>query len=178
MVTVCGQMKYGNSVCGQMKYGNSVCVQMNYGNSVCVQMKYGNSVCVQMKYGNCVCVQLKYGKCVCVQMKYGNSVCVQMKYGKYAVSVCWFRLTPLVFCFSFQADDGSRMLGFCRGSVRFCPVLLVLMLESCGANVVIQRDAQFDVTYDDTVTSDNQTIYSYNHTVSWNKARVHHNTDH
>lgn len=61
------------------------------------------------------------------------------------------------------------MLGFCRGSVRFCPVLLVLMLESCGANVVIQRDAQFDVTYDDTVTSDNQTIYSYNHTVSWNK---------
>uniref|UniRef100_A0A671T334 SID1 transmembrane family member 2-like n=2 Tax=Sinocyclocheilus anshuiensis TaxID=1608454 RepID=A0A671T334_9TELE len=60
------------------------------------------------------------------------------------------------------ADDGSRML-------RFCPVLLVLMLASCGANVVIQRDARFDVTYDDTVTSDNQTIYSYNHTVSRNK---------
>uniref|UniRef100_A0A672JY35 SID1 transmembrane family member 2 n=1 Tax=Sinocyclocheilus grahami TaxID=75366 RepID=A0A672JY35_SINGR len=36
-------------------------------------------------------------------------------------------------------------------------------------SVVIQRDAQFDVTYDDTVTSDNQTIYSYNHTVSRNK---------
>ncbi|XP_043086319.1 SID1 transmembrane family member 2 isoform X4 [Puntigrus tetrazona] len=58
------------------------------------------------------------------------------------------------------------MLGFCRGSVRLC---LVLMLASCDANVVIQRDAQFDVTYDDTVTSDNQTIYSYNHTVSRNK---------
>uniref|UniRef100_A0A671T339 SID1 transmembrane family member 2-like n=1 Tax=Sinocyclocheilus anshuiensis TaxID=1608454 RepID=A0A671T339_9TELE len=68
----------------------------------------------------------------------------------------------LVSCFSSQADDGSRML-------RFCPVLLVLMLASCGANVVIQRDARFDVTYDDTVTSDNQTIYSYNHTVSRNK---------
>ncbi|KAF4104524.1 hypothetical protein G5714_015511 [Onychostoma macrolepis] len=67
------------------------------------------------------------------------------------------------------ADDGSRMLGFCCGSVRFCPVLLVLMLESCGANVVIQKDAQFDMTYDDMVTSDNQTIYSYNHTVSRNK---------
>uniref|UniRef100_A0A9J8CL75 SID1 transmembrane family, member 2 n=1 Tax=Cyprinus carpio carpio TaxID=630221 RepID=A0A9J8CL75_CYPCA len=51
----------------------------------------------------------------------------------------------------------------------FCPVLLVLMLPACGASVVIQRDAQFDVTYDDTVTSDNQTIYSYNHTVSRNK---------
>uniref|UniRef100_A0A8C2A320 SID1 transmembrane family, member 2 n=1 Tax=Cyprinus carpio TaxID=7962 RepID=A0A8C2A320_CYPCA len=53
--------------------------------------------------------------------------------------------------------------------LRFCPVLLVLMLPACGASVVIQRDAQFDVTYDDTVTSDNQTIYSYNHTVSRNK---------
>uniref|UniRef100_A0A672M9S0 SID1 transmembrane family member 2 n=1 Tax=Sinocyclocheilus grahami TaxID=75366 RepID=A0A672M9S0_SINGR len=68
----------------------------------------------------------------------------------------------LVSCFRSQADDGSRML-------RFCPVLLVLMLASSGANVVVQRDAQFDVTYDDTVTSDNQTIYSYNHTVSRNK---------
>uniref|UniRef100_A0A8C1N7A2 SID1 transmembrane family, member 2 n=1 Tax=Cyprinus carpio TaxID=7962 RepID=A0A8C1N7A2_CYPCA len=72
------------------------------------------------------------------------------------------RLAPPGFCFSSQADDGSRML-------RFCPVLLVLMLPACGASVVIQRDAQFDVTYDDTVTSDNQTIYSYNHTVSRNK---------
>uniref|UniRef100_A0A672JUJ3 SID1 transmembrane family member 2 n=1 Tax=Sinocyclocheilus grahami TaxID=75366 RepID=A0A672JUJ3_SINGR len=66
------------------------------------------------------------------------------------------------------------MLVFCCGSVRFAPVLLVLMLVSCypaacSTSVVIQRDAQFDVTYDDTVTSDNQTIYSYNHTVSRNK---------
>lgn len=66
--------------------------------------------------------------------------------------------------------------------LEFCcvPGWLVLMLvcwspAAGGTNVVIQRDAQFDVTYDDTVTSDNQTIYSYNHTVSRNKAGVHQN---
>ncbi|XP_034723999.1 SID1 transmembrane family member 2 isoform X1 [Etheostoma cragini] len=36
-------------------------------------------------------------------------------------------------------------------------------------NNVIQKDAQFDVTYNDTVTSENQTIYAFNHTVSRNK---------
>ncbi|KAM7413539.1 hypothetical protein PAMA_020762 [Pampus argenteus] len=36
-------------------------------------------------------------------------------------------------------------------------------------NDVIQRDAEFDVTYNDTVTSENQTIYAFNHTVSRNK---------
>uniref|UniRef100_A0A672M5U2 SID1 transmembrane family member 2 n=1 Tax=Sinocyclocheilus grahami TaxID=75366 RepID=A0A672M5U2_SINGR len=81
------------------------------------------------------------------------------------LGVCSDETHSLVSCFRSQADDGSRML-------RFCPVLLVLMLASSGANVVVQRDAQFDVTYDDTVTSDNQTIYSYNHTVSRNKART------
>ncbi|XP_053176893.1 SID1 transmembrane family member 2 isoform X2 [Scomber japonicus] len=34
---------------------------------------------------------------------------------------------------------------------------------------VIQKDAEFDVTYNDTVTSENQTIYAFNHTVSRNK---------
>uniref|UniRef100_A0A8C1CBZ5 SID1 transmembrane family, member 2 n=1 Tax=Cyprinus carpio carpio TaxID=630221 RepID=A0A8C1CBZ5_CYPCA len=62
-----------------------------------------------------------------------------------------------------------RVCSIYDACVWFCPVLLVLMLPACGASVVIQRDAQFDVTYDDTVTSDNQTIYSYNHTVSRNK---------
>ncbi|XP_073674185.1 SID1 transmembrane family member 2 isoform X2 [Garra rufa] len=66
------------------------------------------------------------------------------------------------------------MLEFFCGSVRFAPVWLVLMLvwlrpAACGDNAVIQKEAQFDVTYEDTVTSDNQTIYSYNHTVSRNK---------
>ncbi|XP_039681562.1 SID1 transmembrane family member 2 isoform X1 [Perca fluviatilis] len=36
-------------------------------------------------------------------------------------------------------------------------------------NTVIQKDAEFDVTYNDTVTSENQTIYAFNHTVSRNK---------
>uniref|UniRef100_A0A8C2BT43 SID1 transmembrane family member 2 n=1 Tax=Cyprinus carpio TaxID=7962 RepID=A0A8C2BT43_CYPCA len=48
-------------------------------------------------------------------------------------------------------------------------LLLNFLSKNPEKNVVIQRDAQFDVTYDDTVTSDNQTIYSYNHTVSRNK---------
>ncbi|XP_039525950.1 SID1 transmembrane family member 2 isoform X3 [Pimephales promelas] len=60
------------------------------------------------------------------------------------------------------------MLGFCWVSG-----WLVLMLgfwsPVSGTSVVNQRDAQFDMTYDDMVTSDNQTIYSYNHTVSRNK---------
>ncbi|XP_030632635.1 SID1 transmembrane family member 2-like [Chanos chanos] len=36
-------------------------------------------------------------------------------------------------------------------------------------NQVVQKEAQFDVTYNDTVTSENQTIYAFNHTVSRNK---------
>lgn len=35
--------------------------------------------------------------------------------------------------------------------------------------IVVQKDAEFDVTYNDTVTSENQTIYAFNHTVSRNK---------
>uniref|UniRef100_A0A3B3H9U7 SID1 transmembrane family member 2 n=1 Tax=Oryzias latipes TaxID=8090 RepID=A0A3B3H9U7_ORYLA len=34
---------------------------------------------------------------------------------------------------------------------------------------VIQKDAEFDVTYNGTVTHDNQTIYAFNHTISRNK---------
>ncbi|KAF7652066.1 hypothetical protein LDENG_00101810 [Lucifuga dentata] len=37
------------------------------------------------------------------------------------------------------------------------------------AKTVVQKDAEFDVTYNDTVTSENQTIYAFNHTVSRNK---------
>uniref|UniRef100_A0A3Q0RZ29 SID1 transmembrane family member 2 n=1 Tax=Amphilophus citrinellus TaxID=61819 RepID=A0A3Q0RZ29_AMPCI len=46
---------------------------------------------------------------------------------------------------------------------------------SCGSEPVgetkniIQKDAEFDVTYNDTVTSENQTIYAFNHTISRNK---------
>ncbi|XP_058490242.1 SID1 transmembrane family member 2 isoform X2 [Solea solea] len=34
---------------------------------------------------------------------------------------------------------------------------------------VVQKEAEFDVTYNGTVTSDNQTIYAFNHTISRNK---------
>ncbi|XP_041796820.1 SID1 transmembrane family member 2 isoform X2 [Chelmon rostratus] len=46
---------------------------------------------------------------------------------------------------------------------------------TCGSEAVeesksvVQKDAEFDVTYNDTVTSANQTIYAFNHTVSRNK---------
>ncbi|XP_067364097.1 SID1 transmembrane family member 2 isoform X2 [Channa argus] len=38
-----------------------------------------------------------------------------------------------------------------------------------GSKNVIQKEAEFDITYNDTVTSENQTIYAFNHTVSRNK---------
>ncbi|KAM4590352.1 SID1 transmembrane family member 2 isoform 2-T2 [Fundulus diaphanus] len=42
----------------------------------------------------------------------------------------------------------------------------------CGAGAaknVMQKEAEFDVTYNDTVTSVNQTTYAFNHTISRNK---------
>lgn len=52
--------------------------------------------------------------------------------------------------------------------------LCVAQLLCCRGAVgettnVIQKDAEFDVTYNDTVTSENQTIYAFNHTISRNK---------
>uniref|UniRef100_A0A672ZYI7 SID1 transmembrane family, member 2 n=1 Tax=Sphaeramia orbicularis TaxID=375764 RepID=A0A672ZYI7_9TELE len=52
---------------------------------------------------------------------------------------------------------------------------LCVTLVACASGVVgetknvVQKDAEFDVTYNDTVTSENQTIYAFNHTVSRNK---------
>ncbi|XP_074497490.1 SID1 transmembrane family member 2 isoform X2 [Sebastes fasciatus] len=55
--------------------------------------------------------------------------------------------------------------------------LLVLFCVTqffCGSvaesKSVVQKDAEFDVTYNDSVTSENQTIYAFNHTVSRNKS--------
>ncbi|XP_048836964.1 SID1 transmembrane family member 2 isoform X3 [Brienomyrus brachyistius] len=55
-------------------------------------------------------------------------------------------------------------------------VVLCLCVAPYGASAVVgetktvyQRDAEFEVTYNDTVTSDIQTIYAFNHTVSRNK---------
>lgn len=49
---------------------------------------------------------------------------------------------------------------------------------TCGVGAVgltknvIQKDAEFDVTYNDTVTSENQTIYAFNHTISRNRVSL------
>ncbi|CAL8343215.1 unnamed protein product [Arctogadus glacialis] len=56
-------------------------------------------------------------------------------------------------------------------------LLLCLSILQCGystgaegtTKTVIQKEAEFDITYNDTVTNDNQTIYAFNHTVSRNK---------
>lgn len=56
-------------------------------------------------------------------------------------------------------------------------VLVVLFVtQFCGGagslevtNSVVQKNAEFDVTYSDKVTSQNQTIYAFNHTISRNK---------
>lgn len=37
---------------------------------------------------------------------------------------------------------------------------------------VVQKDAEFDVIYSDRVTSENQTIYAFNHTISRNKVSL------
>lgn len=58
-------------------------------------------------------------------------------------------------------------------------MVLCLCVAPYGASAVVgetktvyQRDAEFDVTYNDTVTSDIQTIYAFNHTVSRNKVTI------
>ncbi|KAL4647298.1 SID1 transmembrane family member 2-like [Arapaima gigas] len=43
---------------------------------------------------------------------------------------------------------------------------------------VVHKDADFDVTYNDTVTNDVQTIYTFNHTVSRNKVHITHTHKH
>ncbi|XP_056139010.1 SID1 transmembrane family member 2 isoform X2 [Lampris incognitus] len=49
----------------------------------------------------------------------------------------------------------------------FCVTVFGCCTGEMGeTKTVVQKDAEFDVTYNDTVTSDNQTIYAFNHTVS------------
>lgn len=54
-------------------------------------------------------------------------------------------------------------------------LFLLFVTQICGTGAVgvtknvVQKDAEFDVIYSDTVTSENQTIYAFNHTISRNK---------
>lgn len=66
-----------------------------------------------------------------------------------------------------------------RGAVYRCGCRWVLVLVLVGhlwgpgglglPSTVVQKQAEFDVIYSDAVTSENQTIYAFNHTVSRNK---------
>ncbi|TWW76679.1 SID1 transmembrane family member 2 isoform X2 [Takifugu flavidus] len=66
-----------------------------------------------------------------------------------------------------------------RGAVYRCGcrwvLVLVLVGHFCGPgglglpSNVVQKQAEFDTIYSDTVSSENQTIYAFNHTVSRNK---------
>lgn len=54
-----------------------------------------------------------------------------------------------------------------------CVTHLACVSEAVGETKnVVQKDAEFGVTYNDTVTSENQTIYAFNHTVSRNKVSL------
>lgn len=71
-----------------------------------------------------------------------------------------------------KPDSGSVSAWFTPG---FVALLWLFMTQLAGGVVgettktVVQKDAEFDVTYNDTVTSDNQIIYAFNHTISRNK---------
>ncbi|KAL6116446.1 sidt2 [Pungitius sinensis] len=53
----------------------------------------------------------------------------------------------------------------------FCVAQLVCSGGALGEpKTVVQKEAEFDITYNDTATSVNQTIYAFNHTVSRNKS--------
>ncbi|KAL0972762.1 hypothetical protein UPYG_G00194450 [Umbra pygmaea] len=68
-----------------------------------------------------------------------------------------------------KPDSGVVLVWVHLGYVALL-VLCVTQLELAGAEkTVVQKDAEFDITYNDTVTSDNQTIYAFNHTVSRNR---------
>ncbi|RVE64360.1 hypothetical protein OJAV_G00125130 [Oryzias javanicus] len=51
----------------------------------------------------------------------------------------------------------------------FCATQLVCGAAAAGETKYVQKDAEFDMTYNDTVTHENQTIYAFNHTISRNK---------
>ena len=57
-----------------------------------------------------------------------------------------------------------------RGGLFAALLLCACLIGCCSATkTVVQKEAEYDMLYNDTVTSDNQTIYAFNHTVSRNK---------
>ncbi|KAI1893273.1 hypothetical protein AGOR_G00122010 [Albula goreensis] len=72
-------------------------------------------------------------------------------------------------CWKSRHKPGSTpgSAGFRTGLVALCLWLCATHSECAGK--IVQKDAEFDVNYNDTVTSDIQTIYAFNHTVLRNK---------
>uniref|UniRef100_A0A1A8MMF6 SID1 transmembrane family, member 2 n=2 Tax=Nothobranchius TaxID=28779 RepID=A0A1A8MMF6_9TELE len=51
-----------------------------------------------------------------------------------------------------------------------CAIQSICCVAAAGETKhIVQKEAEFDITYNDLVTSDNQTIYAFNHTISRNK---------
>lgn len=50
-----------------------------------------------------------------------------------------------------------------------CAIRLACGIEVGEIKTIVQKDAEFDANYNDMVTSENQTIYAFNHTISRNK---------
>lgn len=75
----------------------------------------------------------------------------------------------------------SRHKTSCGPARRWIPPGTVALFWMCATQFVcssgtmvgetkyVQKEAEFDVTYNDTVTSQNQTIYAFNHTISRNE---------
>ncbi|XP_041850646.1 SID1 transmembrane family member 2 isoform X2 [Melanotaenia boesemani] len=75
----------------------------------------------------------------------------------------------------------SRHKSSCEPAARWIRLALAALFWLCATQLasgngmvgetkfVVHKDAEFDVTYNDTVTSVNQTVYAFNHTISWNK---------
>lgn len=104
------------------------------------------------------------------------------------------RVTPSISCHCARIVSDKMVLRSCwksrhknSGGPAPCwirpglvAVLCLCVIQiGCGSGAVgetknvVQKDAEFDVTYNDTVTSENQTIYAFNHTVSRNKVSLH-----
>ncbi|XP_061683558.1 SID1 transmembrane family member 2 isoform X3 [Syngnathoides biaculeatus] len=75
----------------------------------------------------------------------------------------------------FRSHWKSRYKRVFEGAVARVLLWLCVALLACGSSAlgetinVIQKDGEFDVSYNDTATSENQTIYAFNHTVSRTK---------
>ncbi|XP_034557698.1 SID1 transmembrane family member 2 isoform X2 [Notolabrus celidotus] len=79
-------------------------------------------------------------------------------------------------CWKSRHKNGSGPAASCWIRPGLATLLWLCVTQfACGVGAVgetknvVQKDAEFDITYNDRVTSENQTIYAFNHTISRNK---------